>query len=693
MTLQFLLSMLHKFLIFYSLFKIELLFSQFYTISIPMKHTNYINKLIYSSDFNYIFTSSIDGSIFLWSDEGRFLRAYFPSHYECIDLKTNINNNFLFLAYKNGDIFKINIKTAKILNTININDTPTCLFYAKLPKNEFILVGQKNGLLNVIDTNFNIIKTINFENKYPIKIVPSKNPNQVFIGLSNSEIIKYQSSKIKSNIVLVDLQNFMLYPISPYSYNLIDLAISSDSTILISASEEKQTVIIFDGLKHIEINTIKTKFKPNVVFISNNNKLIGIGSGENGEVVIHRHTGETILEYQMETEKIIFGEFNKNLTRIHLCSKEGIFNYYDFNGHLRKEVGKFVNLANNIIYLKFLKDFLMFSTHNKNFYFFHFSNKILKNFSDFIPSNILKIISYNDQLILLLEPHSLTSSNNNFFSNYFETKIVFFKNEKIIKTLEYKNSFISDIEIFNNYLLISFNQDSVLALNLKNLSSKKLLNIPNMEILKIIIQNNLLYVLHLPKNNYTVNYYINIYEINHNNLQLKLIKKLEFNEEIFNITKNGDIISYSSIFNTKSNKKIKFNQWIYDFIQNNDTFYLFSVNKIYKCLYSSDFPELKIIDSSYYYFRNNFKTFNTNKHIIIAKNSAFFDIISKNSLKKIGFLYIEGNNWIINLDNNFDCSDELKKEILFISGIGWKKDIELAKSKIKPTLLMDIFSN
>ncbi|MCX7953613.1 MAG: hypothetical protein N3A01_00310 [Bacteroidales bacterium] len=648
----------------------------------PIKHSEHVTKMTYDPvKHYYVYTGSKDGSVIAWTYNGIFLKR-FDFHSSAItDIIADLNNSFLYTADQNGFIFKININNSSVVSSFKTETPVTCLLYARNKTKEYVIAGFQNGNISIFDTALNIVRSFNYYNKYPIKIVPSKKQHQYFVGFKKNETFSDSVNESKSNIEIIDLDNFKCYPLSPYFDNLSDLFLSRDSTRLISASSDNNTIRVFDGLRLIELNSFKVNFKPSVVFMSNNNKLIGIGSAETGEAQIRRYTGEPLMDYSLKSEKIIFGEFNDDITRIHLCTEDGVFNLYDFNGNYRENRGVYVNIANKISHISCNDSLIYFATENGKIAIFNYKNKTFNYLKDSFNVNIQKIVSYNNLLIILLSPEVKVSDIS--LESTITSKLFIYDSNQLIKEFKYNDKYITDFLIIYNYLVTFFNTGETLIHNLNNLTTINKYNFKPIEIVRAFKNNNKVLLDYI--DNSAIVFEFNItdkpffkelkkFKLNNNEKILAFSEKyIVTNKRILELSSE---IEFKHLFDLKS-------AFIY-----NDTLIALDNYHIYKFIITKQ--NLAIIDKSKSESGNLF-VLNDNT-IFINSKVGYVSILRLCNLKeKFGFYFNNNLDWIITDGENYEISNNLYNSVITVKGLIITNNKKIIEERIKNDILKKIF--
>lgn len=649
-------------------------------ISIPIKHSDNVTRLVYDPlKHYYVFTGSKDGSIIVWTYNGIFIKRFDIHASSITDIAIDLNNKYLYSSDDNGYIYKIYIDNSLVIKSYQQNSFVTCLSYLKNRNNEYLLAGSKNGDLIIFDTSLNVIKKIGYINKYPIKIVPSARPNQCFVAFRKKDFQNDSINENKSNIEIIDLNNFNNYPLSPYFDNLSDLYISKDSTRLLSASADNNTIRVFDGIRLIELNSFKIAFKPSVVFMSANNKLIGIASAESGEAQLRRHTGESLMDYSLKTDKIIFGEFNDDITRIHLCSVDGVFNVYDFNGNYRENRGVYASFAEKISCIHITDSIIYSGTFNGKISFFNYKNKTYNFLSDSFNVKVNKISTANNLLLILLSPD--IKVNEFTYDTYIKSRLLIYKNNKVLKELVYNDRYITDFFTIKDFLLLFFNNGEILIYNLNSFILTTKYNFKPIEISKVFYNNNKILLDFIDNE-------ISIYELSvlDNKLILKEQKKIR-------LLNTEEILDFSDKYLYTTKRIIKIPEYYEIHYQNNfksafidnDTIYALRNFYLYKLNIKNN--TVDIVDS----VSVNYGILGLYKKFVIIAGSTYYNILDKSNLKEKYILYLNKDlSWILTDKQYYEISENLINSVKTVKGLSITNNKKVINEKIKKDLFEKI---
>ncbi len=437
-------------------------FAQEEILSLPFKHDDELVKLQYAPDKRFLYTVSKDLTIRLWYiKDNKTVRTFSGLQSEITDLTALQNNSMLFAADKNGNIYQWNTQTGQLVYRLTCSSSVTSLCIDEA--NQYLIAGEKAGKIIFYQlSDLKPIKTIETTPYFPVTILKSKEPYRYFVGFCKLSENNEPSKLEKGNIQFYDLQENRFFPVSSNSENISLISFSPDSSKLLAASAENKIIRIFDTNKLIEETTIKVPFRPSTVFASRTNKMIGIGSAESSIFKGFRHTGEEILSFSMDSGTIVFGEFNYDITRIHLANTFGVFNIYDFQANKRENIGNYTNIQPKVTvsaYNQTNKLLALGFSNGKSLLFSLTENK-LEMLKDSFNTQVESICfdSSANLLALYYQPYYKYSENN--YAPDILSKLTVFdlsNNNIVIYTKTYQDEYITSIGIFNGLLFTGFN--------------------------------------------------------------------------------------------------------------------------------------------------------------------------------------------------------------------------------------------
>jgi WD40 repeat protein len=531
---------------------------------------------------------------------------------------------------------------------------------------------------------YSLIREINTSPYYVMKIIKAKENNKYFFGMRNLNTNANNKNLDVGNIHIYDFENNIFFALSTYSEDLTDLIITADSSKIISASSSNEFIRIWDVKKLILESSFKTTLKPSVIFASHTNKMIGVGSADNPDVKIYRITGEEILHLNMDTGYIIYGEINKDITRIHVCNNYGQFKKYDFHLNLREIIGYYANLNDKIscyaydkkkkiIYLGYQDGMLL------SFDLLKSELKTIFKTSETIAQEII-IDENGENLLILYKPQYKENSTSYLPDVVSKVAVYNLQKEQFIFNKEYHEKYLTSFYFSEGKLFLGFNTG---LLEIIDFEKNKLLssyNVVPFDIVRIINNNNLLAIQSLDDK-------LNIFQLN-TNYTLKLIKtiNLEKKENLTDLKKDFLLTNYR-VYYLNGDNQIKFKSFIAK-VYKNDTILTLDTN------------ELKLTKNEKLIWNN--KILNLGDVIGIVQDTlfSFAAIISPysklyfvdlNSGKPLGELYIENNDtWLFMQNLIFDASENIISKIKVVKGTAYSSNLKvenLRKQKLIPKVL------
>jgi len=658
--------------------------AQYETLLLPFKHSSYLKKLFFSYDKRYVYTVSYDNTVKLWYCEGALLiRTFFGHQAEITDIAVDKNNTTLFTSDKGGNVFQWDVNSGNIINNLKLESPISTIFFDE--SNKLLFIADINAKVKVYKLpEYSLIREINTSPYYVMKIIKAKENNKYFFGMRNLNTNANNKNLDVGNIHIYDFENNIFFALSTYSEDLTDLIITADSSKIISASSSNEFIRIWDVKKLILESSFKTTLKPSVIFASHTNKMIGVGSAENPDVKIYRITGEEILHLNMDTGYIIYGEINKDITRIHVCNNYGQFKKYDFHLNLREIIGYYANLNDKvscyaydkkkkIIYLGYQDGTLL------SFDLLKSELKTIFKTSETIAQEII-IDENGENLLILYKPQYKENSTSYLPDVVSKVAVYNLQKEQFIFNKEYHEKYVTSFYFSEGKLFLGFNTG---LLEIIDFEKNKLLssyNVVPFDIVRIINYNNLLAIQSLDDK-------LNIFQLN-TNYTLKLIKtiNLEKKENLTDLKKNFLLTNYR-VYYLNSDNQIKFKSFIAK-VYKNDTILTLDTN------------ELKLTKNEKLIWNN--KILNLGDVIGIVQDTlfSFAAIISPysklyfvdlNSGKPLGELYIENNDtWLFMQNLIFDASENIISKIKVVKGTAYSSNLKvenLRKQKLIPKAL------
>ncbi len=649
-------------------------------LALPVKHSDYLTKLIFTSDKRYVFTASIDKTIKLWYFNGAHLiRTYYGHAGEITDIAINNHNTILYSSDNNGLLIVWNVYTSEILHKI---PHPSAIKSILLNEKEnILLVGLENGNIHIYDIqNMEKIKSVITKPYFPVKILPSSEKGKFFVAFNKLKTNDDSSKLNKGNVQLFDLLFEKFFPINSYTDDVMDMNLSPDSTKIITISKENNMVRIWDSGKLIEENSFKINIKPKMVFASRNNKMIGIGAIDNSEIRAYRITGEEILSFSIDTGIAVFGEFNKDITRLHILNTHGQFKIFDFQGNIRHIYGYYATIGNKITASAYqpTQKIFTFGYDNGKSILFNIIDNTIHTIPHITKSAITSIAIDNlqpwvaflhePQLIYDQDEYTPQLKSNIMVYNYHKKNILFQK--------QFSDYYVTSLELKESLLLLGFNNGEIDIWDIesnKRLSKQK---IAPYDLIKIkSIKNKYLFV-------ETIDNQI-LYLQLQTNYDTKLIKAFTLNKDEHLFDANENLITTNQrTLNILTNT----NYAIYD----NYTHYSCIINK----------TEYLTIDSKELtaYSQNNrlwSKKVEMEKpqNVFIDTSSFFIAVVypysritfykTKNG-EHLGELFIpDSSSWIFAHNLNYDASETALPQINIIKGIVFNRNINKENQRVK----------
>ncbi len=652
-------------------------------LSLPIKHSSYINHFIFSSDRRYVYTSSNDMSIKLWYfSSGNILKTFIGHTCEIKDIAVNKGNTLLFSADKEGNIFVWNVLSGNIQQKIKLGASIECINWYD-SKNELAVstIDGKITWYNLPD--FSVKKSISTAPYIAIKIIKAKEPDMYYFGfkkLSNCTNSVLQ----RGNVQMFDLSSNTFFPLCTYTDDLNNLILSPDSSKLISASSENFMVRVWDTGKLIEETTIKNPAKPYALFVSRTNKMIGVGSGENGELHVYRNSGEEILSTVIDTGYIVYGEINNDITRIHLLNNFGQFKKYDFDFNLKEVMGIYASIHDDLFAVSY-------STDNKTVVMGLKNGKtklfdLLKMQTCYIPDSfntfVKQIFLSKGKIALFYEPYFTFNENNGTTTSQSKFFLYDLEQKSVVQSLIFNDKYITSIFLESNLLFLGFNNGKIEIWDVQINKKLDAFQVSPYDILKIYYNSNSkrLFIKSIDNQVYVYLY--------------KALGKLELQKNIY-LNDNDDILSFNAD-NFSSKTKVAFNSKEYthatelsSFLNGNQCILkskdsIFSINNNDSILWSKP---------------NNF--FNTQfilndsilkKTLLIDFQGNICILDSRNGNQLCNLYFDKNTSWICTSKEFYDIDERLINRVYAVKGITFVES-DLKKQNRKQGLLQKILQD
>lgn len=450
-------------------------------LALPVKHSAYITKFTYTSDKRYVYTASHDKTIKLWYFNGAHLiRTYYGHTGEITDIAVNNDNTILYSSDNNGLLIVWKVYTNEILHKITHHSAIKSILLNE--KESVLLVGLENGIIDIYNTqNMQKIKSLNTKPYFPVKILPSAEKGKYFIAFNKLKTNDDSTGLNKGNVQLYNSMLEQFFPISSYTDDVMDMNLSPDSSKIITISKENNMVRIWDSGRLIEENSFKINIKPKVVFAARNNKMIGVGATDNSEIRGYRITGEEVLSFSTDTGSIVFGEFNKDITRVHILNTHGQFKVFDFQGNIRYIYGYYAAVSNKITasaYQPTQKLFALGYDNGKSI-LFNLSDNNIHTMPDITKSLVTSISIDNIQpwVGIVYEPQ-LTYEQDEYTAQLKSNIMVYdYRKKSIILQKQFTDHYVTSLELMESLLFTGFNNGEMeiwdVATN-KKLSEQKI---------------------------------------------------------------------------------------------------------------------------------------------------------------------------------------------------------------------------
>lgn len=663
--------------LFYTIFAISV-FAQKTILTLPVKHTLPITKLIFTSDRRYIFTASEDNEIKLWYFPSSDLIKTFRGHNKTItSIIVDKATKHLISTDKDGILNLWDVYNGNIIKSLKFNEP---IETANLNELDGILsLSLATGKLIFLKfPDLQVIKEISTSPYSAISILKGKEAGIYYLGFKKAT---NETTNIlqKGNVQIYDYQSNLFFPLCTYNDDLASLILSPDSTKIISASSENYTIRLWDTRRQLEDVNFKVPYKPGILFCSRTNKMIGVASAENDMLKIYRNTGDEIMSAHIDTGIIIFGEINKDITRIHICNQYGQFRYYDFEFNIRESYGNFTSTNKTITstaYDEKTKSLVLGLITGEVAIMKLYDSLAIQTIDTF-QMPVESIHTYNGKAIIHWKPHITISDDKNLYQTYTQSKIdiIDIAKQKVIYTKTYNDKYICSSSLNNNYFFLGFNNGTIEIINHNDFSVFTTKQISPYDIIQIKAFNNQLYIT-------TIQPEVLIYEIanqkqplifkgkqNLNNNEILL--SLNHNVMITNqhILYNNNIIHTNKITDAQiTNKQI--------FLLKNDTISLFDVSNqstIWNKPLEKKYHQL-LLDSVHQFL------------ILVNYNQDYQFINTKNG-DEICKLYLNNNTqWLCEANDNFDISTGLLSKVHFVKGILFDKNYNIY-DYYKPKLL------
>jgi WD40 repeat protein len=662
-------------------------------VSLPIKHSGNITKLIYSHDKQYIYTASEDKTIKLWDAKNQELLRTFYGHNDKITvLYVNHENTQLFTGDKSGTVIVWDTKSGKINKTLQLNESITSILM--IENKNLLIIGKRNHSITFLNAStLDTLKTIFTSPYYAISMLVSKEKDAVIVGFADTSSTPVKSGQ--GTIQILDITTFKLFPISTYTESLTDLAFSPDSEKLISASADNYMVRVWDTQRWIEETSIKNPDKPSVVFMSQNNKVLGVGSAENEEVYIYKNTGQHILNFFIDQGNILFGEFNNELTSIQICNHLGMFRKYDMNAVYTETIGSYMQSTQNILYSHYdtISKTIILGYSNGKSRLFNLANEQFYNLSDSFKTAVAgSSCSPNLPLTAIFYQPDVHYNETN-GTSIFNSKLILanINENKISKIFSYNLTYVTSAFLSSDYLFTGFNDGTIEVYDVvKNLPVTKFQTSP-FDILELNFseETNMLFIK-------TIDNKIQVFQYKQPKsfkfIQSILLTDHENMMDISSRQTNTYILTNKRYIDVTTLKTTEFPMYKGKFIAEN---LVLTIPITQDSIYLWNALNKQIQWKEKLSYSNPVSLFYDKEHrfagvIYSSGTIQFFGLNNGNSL---GTLFLNDNNtWLYTNSDYFDASKILLPHVLNVNGFNMNhNNLDILKQKRKENLLQQLF--
>ena len=463
----------------------SLIFGQDSEIIFPIKHSSFITSLKYSPTKQYIATTSADCTIKLWQASNNLLIRTFYGHTEivnCIDF--SVDGSLLASGANDSTVIIWDVVTGgKKINNINTGGKVLTIAFNHNGQN--IIAGTNNGNIIIINISSGIIDNKFSFPQYKITHLGfAKENNKLLVSTSKQNENVNLTNEIKSegSLYLFDFENFQKpIAISNYKENVINFCFSPDSEKIITAASNGM-VRVWKTKDYIEeIGFKNTNLTPAVVFMSGNGKMVCVASQKDNTINLWRISGEKLFDFTIEKGKAVYGEFNNDFTRIHICNNFGLFIIYDFNARIRDTIGEYLQSESTLSSFAISKSSSQLAIA--------FGNGVIKGFnlSALMP---VKYTSPQSTKVLCMtfstdEKKLCISNDQSVIYNYNNNKteagpaiVTFLETAtgSIKSVIPYSSEYVTSLTAFSNYCLSGVNSGIIKFNEIEN--AKEISQIP-----------------------------------------------------------------------------------------------------------------------------------------------------------------------------------------------------------------------
>lgn len=672
------------FCFFACLLNLSILIAQEIQLSLPIKHSSFITHIIFSKDKRYVYTSSNDMTIKLWYFSSSNILKTFTGHTsEIKDIAVNHDNSILFSADEEGKLIAWNVETGQMKNKIMVGSPIECIYWYE--KNKELVVSTQNAeIIWLRYPEMTVQKSISTAPYVAVKILKAKEPDMYFFGFK--KCVQCKKSVIqRGNVQMYDLSANIFFPLCTYTDDLNNLVLSPDSTKLISASAENYMVRMWDTGKLIEETTIKNPAKPYALFVSRTNKMIGVGSGENGELHIYRNSGEEILSTVIDTGYIVYGEINYDITRIHILNNYGQFKKYDFDFNLKEVMGNYASIHDELSAVSYSIDNKTVAMGLRNGKTKLFDLLTMQTFymPDSFNTSVKQISISNGKMAVFYEPNFTFNENDGTAKTISKYDVYDIGQRTILQSVVLNDKYITSLHLESNLLFLGFNNGKIEILDIQ--TNKKLdeFQVSPYDILKVYYDNNSKRILVK-----TIDNQVDVFVY-------KTAGKLQYQKNI-PLNDNDDILSFYAE-NFSSNTKTVFNSKEYShtielssFLNDNQCIIkskdsIFSINNIDNVLWAK--PNI--------FFNTEFILNDSilKKTLLIDFQGNVCILDSRNGNQLCNLFFDKNTSWICKSDEFYDLDERLANRVYCVKGITFvESDLKIKQRKqglLKKILLED----
>lgn len=340
-------------LFFITLILISKIHSKDQEIVFPIKHSSALTSLKYSKDKQLVATSSNDWTIKLWfaSNNGALIRTFSGHGGTVLCFDFSYDKKYIASGSSDSTIIIWDLTNGKnIHKPLNLGDKIYTICFN--PNNKSVFAGTNSGkVYEITILTGKIEREFSFPEYKVTQISFTKASNKILVSLSKKPATeeKHTNEGTNSSLILIDLNiDQKPFIISNYKENISNFCFNPDSQKIVTAADNGM-VRVWNANSFIEEVSFKnTNLVPGFIFVSGNGKMIGVSGQKTNTVNIWRISGEKLFDFTIEKGKVIYGEFNIDITRIHLCNDMGRFIIYDLNAREREQIGDFLQSESNV---------------------------------------------------------------------------------------------------------------------------------------------------------------------------------------------------------------------------------------------------------------------------------------------------------------------------------------------------------